>query len=52
MYGFNQYNLTNEQYYEKFNTKVDVVESMGITRQQRVLIEYTAQETFKLFLMT
>ena len=31
LYGFNQHNLTNEQHYERLNTKVDVVEAIGIT---------------------
>ena len=40
LYGFHKHNLTNEHYYERFNTKVDVGESIGITRQHRVLMEY------------
>ena len=52
LYGFNQHNLTNEQYYEVFNTKVDVGEDIGIISQQRVLMEYTAQETLKKSFMT
>ena len=47
LYGFNKHNLTNEQYYEQFNTKVDVGEAIGITRQHCVLMEDTVQETFK-----
>ena len=42
MYGFNQQNLTNKQYYEKFNTNVDVGEYTGITRQHRVQMEDTS----------
>ena len=47
LYGFNQQNLTNEQYYDQLNTKIDVGEATGITRQHHVLVEYTAQEVFK-----
>ena len=44
LYGFHKHNLKNEQYYEQFYTKVDVVEDIGITRQHRVLMEEMAQE--------
>ena len=47
LYGFNQHNLKNEQYYERFNANIDVGEAIGITRQHRFLMEYTAQETLK-----
>ena len=49
LYGFNQQNLTNEQYYEQLNTKTDVGEANRITRQHHVLMEDTAQETLKKF---
>ena len=29
-YGFNKHNMTNEHYYEWFNTYVDVGEAIGI----------------------
>ena len=45
LYGFNQRNSTNEQYYERFNTKVNVGEYISITRQNHVLMKYTSQET-------
>ena len=47
MYGFSQHNLTNEQYCEWFDNKFDVVEAIGIIRKNRVLIEDTAQEFFR-----
>ena len=47
LYGFHQHNLTNQQYYEQSNNKVDVGEVIGITRQHRVLMEYTPQEFLK-----
>ena len=43
LHGFQQHNLTNKQYYERFNTKVYGVESISITRQHRFLTEDTAQ---------
>ena len=46
LYGFHQQNLTNEQYYEIFNTKIYVGEAISITRQHHLLMEDTAQETF------
>ena len=45
LYVFHLKNLTNEQYYEQFHTKFDVGEAIGVTRQYRVLMEYTEQET-------
>ena len=47
MCSFNKQNLTNEHYYEQFNTKVDFGETISITRQHHVLMEDTAQETFQ-----
>ena len=44
LYGFNKHNLTNGQYYEKFNTKIDVGEAINITRKHHVLMEYMAQK--------
>jgi hypothetical protein len=36
--------LSNPQYYERFNTKVDVADAIGVTRQHKALLEYVAQE--------
>ena len=52
LYGFHQHNLTNEQYYERLNTKVDVGESISITMQHRVLMEDMSHGTFKKRLTT
>jgi hypothetical protein len=41
-YSFNQDNLSNSQWYERFNTKVDVSGSTRVTRQHKVLLEYVA----------
>lgn len=43
-YLFRQETLSNPQWYEGFNTKVDVREAIGLTRQYKVLLEYVAQE--------
>ena len=39
LYGFQQRTLTNKQYYERFNTKVDVGEDISVTGQQCVRME-------------
>jgi hypothetical protein len=44
-YSFRQESLTNAQWYERFNTKVDVAEAIGVTRQHKVLLEYVAMES-------
>jgi hypothetical protein len=43
-YSFRQEHMTNPQWYDRFNTKVDVGEAIGVTRQHKVLLEYVAQE--------
>ena len=43
-YLFHQNTMSNAQWYEQFNTKVDVSTAIGITRQHTVLLEYLAQE--------
>jgi hypothetical protein len=45
-YYFKQETLLNPQWYERFNTKVDVSEAIGITRQHKVLLDYVAQESY------
>jgi hypothetical protein len=42
-YSFKQDNLSNPQWYERFNTKVDVSGAIGVTRQHKILLEYVAQ---------
>jgi hypothetical protein len=44
-YSFRQETLSNPQWYERFNTNVDVGDAIGVTRQHKVLLEYVAQET-------
>jgi hypothetical protein len=44
-YSFRQETLSNHQWYERFNTKVDVGDAIGVTHQHNVLLEYVAQET-------
>jgi hypothetical protein len=45
-YSFKQETLSNPQWYERFNTKVDVSEAIGVTRQHKVLFDYLAQESY------
>ena len=44
-YNFHQHNLTNDQWYERFNTKVDIGSAIGATRQHKILLEYVDQES-------
>jgi hypothetical protein len=44
LYSFTQNNLTNEQWYERFNTKIDVGVAIGVTRQHKILLEHVAAE--------
>ena len=44
-YSFRQADsMSNPQWYERFNTKVDVGDAIGVTRQHRSLLEHVAQE--------
>jgi hypothetical protein len=45
-YSFKQETLLNPQWYERFNTKVDVSEGISVTRQHKVLLDYVAQESY------
>jgi hypothetical protein len=45
-YLFKQDNLSNPQWYERFNNKVDVSGAIGVTHQHKVLLEYVAQESY------
>jgi hypothetical protein len=47
-YSFWQETMSNPQWYEKFNTKVDVGPAIGITQQHKVLLEYVTQENHTL----
>jgi hypothetical protein len=42
-YSFKQETLSNPQWYERFNTKVDVSEAIGGTRQHKEILDYVAQ---------
>jgi hypothetical protein len=44
-YSFRQESLSNPQWYKRFNTKVDVGDAIGVTRQHKVLLEYVAQDS-------
>jgi hypothetical protein len=43
-YSFKQESLSNPKLYERFNTKLDVGGSIGVTHQHKVIFEYVAQE--------
>jgi hypothetical protein len=45
-YSFKHDNVSNPQWYERFNTKVDVSGAIGVTWQNNVLLEYVAQELY------
>jgi hypothetical protein len=45
-YSFKQETLSNPQWYERFNTKVDVSETISVTGQHKVLLDYVAQESY------
>jgi hypothetical protein len=50
LYSFNQNALTNEQWYERFNTHIDVGSAIGVTHQHQVLLEHVASEDSPLIL--
>ena len=45
-YAFRRDNMSNPQWYERFNTKVDAGEAIGVTRKHKVLLGYVAQEIY------
>jgi hypothetical protein len=45
-YLFNQDNFSNPQWYERFETKVNVSGAIGVTPQHKVLLEYVAPESY------
>jgi hypothetical protein len=45
---FWQETMSNPQWYEKFNTKVEVGSVISVTQQHKVLLEYVAQENHTL----
>ena len=40
--------MSNTQWYESFNANIDVYYSIGVTRQNKALLEYVAQEAHSL----
>ena len=46
LYGFQQNNLTSNQWYEKFNNEMDVGNEIGVTRQYEVLLEWNSQQVY------
>ena len=47
-YTFHQGSMTNPQWCECFNTKSDVYQFIGTTRQHKALMEYVSQESYSL----
>ena len=47
MCGFQQNNLTNDQWCERFNTKVDVGKAVGVGHQHPAILEYATKELHK-----
>ena len=43
LYTFHHYDLTNDQWCENFNTRLDVTNAIGVTRQHKVLLDHVAQ---------
>ena len=48
LYGYQQNQIADQQYYERFNTKVDVGAAIGVARRHPVLLNYVAQQEFQL----
>ena len=47
LYSFQQNVLTNDQWYKRFNTKIDVGSAIGVTRQHQVLLKHIVAKTIK-----
>ena len=45
IYSFHQNTMTNYQWYERFNTKVDVGTAIGVTRHHSIILEWNSQST-------
>ena len=45
-YAFRQDTLSKPKWYERFNTKVNIREEIGVTQQHKVLLEYVAQKIY------
>jgi hypothetical protein len=43
---FKQDKLSNPQWYEHINNKLDISGAIGVTRQHKVLLEYVAEELY------
>ena len=52
IYTFHQNDLTIDQRYKKFNTRSDVANAIGVTIQQKVLLENVAQKKYSDFFKT
>ena len=45
-YSFQQGQSTNDHWYEKFNTRVDVGDAIGITRQHKALLNFETEAAY------
>ena len=45
IYSFSQSTLSNEQWYERLNTKIGVGSAIGVTRQHQVLLSHVTEES-------
>ena len=43
-YSFHKQKLTNEQWYKRFNAKVDTGSAIGVTRHHKILLKHVAQQ--------
>ena len=44
LYNFHHNDITNNQWYNNFNTRSDVTNDIRVTRQHKILLEHMAQE--------
>ena len=47
LYGFQHNSLTKNQWYENFNTKVDVGNTIGVTKKHEAPLECNSQQVNK-----
>ena len=49
IYSFSHNTLSNDQWYERFNNKIDIVSYIGVTWQHQVLLYHVAEYSNKKF---
>jgi len=45
LFGFQQNKLSADQWHERFNTKIDIAETLGVSQEHWIGLEQVAQET-------